>query len=400
MKWSKQGAALLSVASNITLTAGKVVVGIMTGSVSILSEAIHSGIDLLASLIALFSVRYSDVPADQDHPYGHGKIENVSGVIEGLLIFFAAGWIAAESIHKLIDGTQLTDLRLGVAIMAVSAVLNTLVSRLLYRVARRTDSVALEADAAHLSTDVITSAGVFAAVGAIYSVHALWDVHLDVLDPIIAMGVAAFILNVAWRITRKSFVPLLDRRAEPEEKQVEQILQEYNGRVSHFHKMRTRRSGSTLHVDLHMGLPGDRHLAEAHALSGEIKARIQQALPRAQVLIHLEPPAGDGAVTMSNGDRGPAVRYQGQVLVAGDSAEVKRLELKPGQHLRWPGTPGHSVRWIVVNGGAVVRWDKVEKRVGTGEEVSPPADRACEIWNPGREPLVLVEIQIKAGEGG
>ena len=119
MKWSKQGAALLSVASNITLTAGKVVVGIMTGSVSILSEAIHSGIDLLASLIALFSVRYSDVPADQDHPYGHGKIENVSGVIEGLLIFFAAGWIVAESIHKLIDGTELTDLRLGVAVMPI-----------------------------------------------------------------------------------------------------------------------------------------------------------------------------------------------------------------------------------------------------------------------------------------
>ena len=395
MNWSKQGAAWLSVASNIILTLGKLVVGIMTGSVSILSEAIHSGIDLLASLIALFSVRYSDVPADQDHPYGHGKIENVSGVIEGLLIFFAAGWIAAESIHKLIDGTQLTDLRLGVAIMAISAVLNLLVSRLLYRVAHRTGSVALEADAAHLRTDVYTSAGVFAAVGAIFSAHALWDVHLDVLDPIIAFGVAAFILNVAWRITRKSFVPLLDRRADPEERQVEEILKEYSGRVSHFHKIRTRRSGSTLHVDLHMGLPGDRHLAEAHDLSGEIKARIQQALPRAQVLIHLEPPVGDGGLTLSDG-AGSRSRYQGQVLVAGDGAEVKRLELAPGQRLSRARTQGPSVRWMVVNGEAVVTWDQAEKRLRTGEEVTPPIDRTCEILNPGREPLVLIEIQIKA----
>ena len=395
MNWSKQGAALLSVASNLALTSGKIVAGILTGSVSILSEAIHSGIDLLASCIALFSVRYSDVPADQDHPYGHGKIENVSGVIEGLLIFFAAGWIVAESIHKLIDGTELTDLRLGVAVMAASAVLNTLVSRLLYRVARRTDSVALEADAAHLSTDVITSAGVFAAVGAIYSVHALWDVHLDVLDPLVAIGVAAFILNVAWRITRKSFVPLLDRRAEKEEEQVRRILQEYEGRVSHFHKVRTRRSGSTLHVDMHMGLPGDRHLAEAHALSGEIKARIQESLPRAQVLIHLEPPAGKGEFTLSDSGKGPA-HYLDQILVAGDGGEVKRLELKPGQRLSRSGAPSPPARCFVVNGEATVICDGVEQRLRTGEEITLAPGRACEIQSSGRDPLVLVEIQRKA----
>ena len=391
MNWSKQGAALLSVFSNITLTLGKVVVGIATGSVSILSEAIHSGIDLLASLIALFSVRFSDQPADQDHPYGHGKIENVSGVVEGLLIFIAAGWIVAESVHKLRHGGELESLGLGVLIMGFSAVVNTLVSGLLYRVARRTNSVALEADAAHLRTDVYTSAGVFAAIGLIYLSHEFWDFHLDFLDPIIALGVAAFILGVAWRITRKSFVPLLDARAVAEEKQIQGILAQYRGQVSHFHQMRTRRSGSTLHVDLHMGLPGERQLAEAHALSHEIKARIQQALPQAQVLIHVEPPAGPGGVRLDQ-----ECECRGQMLVAENGFEVKRLELDPAQQVPSHQHPDCSIRWLVVKGEALVTCGRTESRLGPGEEIGIPAGQVCSLSNPGPERLVLVEILVKS----
>lgn len=390
MNRDKQGAALLSVVSNLLLTGSKVAVGIVSGSVGIISEAIHSGIDLLASFIAFFSVRYSDQPADQGHPYGHGKIENVSGVVEGLLIFLAAGWIIAESVHKLRHGGRLESLGLGVLVMGVSALVNLAVSRYLYQVARRTDSVALEADAAHLRTDVYTSAGVFAAVGLIYLSHRFWDFHLDFLDPLIALGVAAFILSVAGRITRKSFLPLLDARAVVEEKRIQEILAPYRERVSHFHQMRTRRSGSALHVDLHMGLPGDRQLAEAHALSHEIKAQIQAALPHAQVLIHVEPPEGKDRFQLD-----PQCECRDQVVWTESAMEVKRCELAPTRRLQSRAPSGFPLRVMVATGEAEFFTGRTEKTLRPGQEMEIPAGQTYSVSNSGREPLVWLEIMLR-----
>lgn len=153
----KVSVASLSIVSNLLLIILKVGAGIVSGSVSIISEAIHSTMDLLASIIAFFAVRVSDHPADERHPYGHGKYENVSGVIEALLILVAAIWIIYEAIHKLINPVKSEFIGVGIVVMFVAAIVNFFVSKRLYKVAIETHSLALEADALHLKTDVYTS---------------------------------------------------------------------------------------------------------------------------------------------------------------------------------------------------------------------------------------------------
>jgi cation diffusion facilitator family transporter len=177
----KVKAAGLSVASNIALTAGKLVVGSIIGSVSVISEAIHSANDLLASFIALWAVRKSAQPPDQEHPYGHGKVENIAGTIEAVLIFIAAVFIISESIEKIRQGGEILEPGWGMLVMAVSAGLNFMVSSYLLKVGKEQDSVALEADGVHLRTDVYTSLGVMAGLGLI-QLSGYW-----ILDPIIAI---------------------------------------------------------------------------------------------------------------------------------------------------------------------------------------------------------------------
>ncbi|MBC7294455.1 MAG: cation transporter, partial [Thermoleophilia bacterium] len=191
MRASKSGAAVLSVLSNSLLILLKVAVGLLTGSVAVLSEAIHSAVDLVAALIALFAVRKSGQAADERHPYGHGKFENISGTIEALLIFLAAAWIIYEAVRKLISPRAVDMPVWGVGVMLVSAIVNIVVSGRLLKVGRETESVALQADAWHLRTDVYTSAGVMVGLLAIWlgSVFAP-DVDLRWVDPAVAIVVA------------------------------------------------------------------------------------------------------------------------------------------------------------------------------------------------------------------
>lgn len=202
---AKVSIARLSIVSNTLLILMKLGVGIISGSVSIISEAIHSSIDLIAAIISFFSVKVSDNPPDSRHPYGHGKIENISGVIEALLIFVAAVWIIYEAIKKLLGEPFVLDsIALGSAVMLISAIINIYVSRKLYKVARATKSVALEADALHLKTDVYTSIGVAIGLGFIIITGITW------LDPAIAILVALFIIREACQLLTKAFTPLLD----------------------------------------------------------------------------------------------------------------------------------------------------------------------------------------------
>lgn len=231
----KTRTARLSVISNSLLIAMKLAAGIISGSVSIISEAIHSSLDLVAAIIAFFAVKISGTPADDRHPFGHGKVENVSGVIEALLIFVASGWIVFEAVDRFINPGETGALGLGVLVMAISAVVNTMVSRRLYKVARQTDSVALEADALHLKTDVITSAGV--ALG----LALMWITGWHVLDPIIAIGVAVIIIYESWMLLRKAFSPLLDTALSPSEmKKLTGLLEEMN---IDYHDLKTRAAG-------------------------------------------------------------------------------------------------------------------------------------------------------------
>lgn len=276
---SKVKAAAFSIFSNSFLIAIKVVVGILSGSVSIISEAIHSGMDLMASFIAFFSVRISDKPADKDHPFGHGKFENVSGVIEALLIFAAAAWIIVESIDAFYHPKELENLEWALAVMAVSSVTNFFVSRYLYRVARKTRSIALEADALHLKADVLTSAGIFAGLIIIYVTGYTF------LDPIIAILVALYILFESYVLLRNAFNPLIDKAMPPEEmKIIEGILAPYT-----YHHFRTRQSGHYRFVDFHLELPGDIPLKKVHDICDDIEKEIESQLDHTEVTIHAEP---------------------------------------------------------------------------------------------------------------
>jgi len=277
-------AATLSVVSNAALVALKLTAGVAMGSVSVISEAIHSGLDLLAALIALFSVRQSSRPPDETHRYGHGKIENVSALVEALLIFVAAVWIIAEAVQRLLRGGVVKELGLGLVIMGLSAVANAVVSTVLFRVARRHDSQALLADGLHLRTDVWTSLGVVLGLGAIRVTG------LVVLDPLIAIGVALLIIKAAWDLSQASFLPLLDvSMPEEEERRIREIVESFRGEYVEFHKLRTRRAGPERHVDLHLVVHADHRIDEVHGLAERIEKAIEGLWPRTSVLIHTEP---------------------------------------------------------------------------------------------------------------
>jgi len=286
----KKRVAWLSVASNTFLTAAKLFAGLITGSVSILSEAAHSAVDLVAAGIATFSVHVADRPPDYNHQYGHEKIENISGVIEGLLIFAAAAWIIYEAVDRLLHRVELTYLGPGCLVMALSAVINIVVATLLKRSAIVNRSVALEADAAHLYTDVYTSVGVFLGLLCITIGRRFFKVDLAWMDPVIAIAVAILILSTAYRITRKSFLPLMDTSASAMEmSKIEAVMDKFRPRGLDFHKLRTRRAGGSLHVDLHMGFRPGVSLEEGHKVSHELKSKIEQSVPGTKVLVHVEP---------------------------------------------------------------------------------------------------------------
>jgi len=281
--------ASLSVASNTFLTFAKVVVGLTNGSVSILSEGIHSGIDLLASFIALFAVRESGKPADSRHAYGHGKIENVSGTIEAVLIFVAALFIIREAILKIQEiasgvAGHADNLGLGLVVMGLSAIVNMIVSSRLMKVAIRTDSVALEADALHLRTDVYTSTGVF--LGLLIIKFTGWVI----LDPIIALGVALMIIKAAYDLTKKALLPLVDVSLPDEECEIiSVVLLDHADEFLEFHKLRTRKSGAERHIDLHLVVAKYTSVLDVHELCDLLEQEINLRLEGTHVLIHAEP---------------------------------------------------------------------------------------------------------------
>ena len=279
----KSRAAAVSVGSNATLVLLKLVVGVLSGSVSIVSEAIHSAIDLVAALIAFASTRVADRPSDEEHPYGYGKAEGVSGSVEAALILLAALWIAIEAVRKLFSGGEVEHLGLGAAVMGVSALANSGVSFYLFRVAKQEDSLALEADAHHLSTDVYTSAGV--AVGLVV----VWLTGWHVVDPIVAIGVAVLIASIGWRLTRAATGQLMDHSLPAEEVgEIERALRS-DPRVIAFHRLRTRKSGSDRFMDVHIVLPSTMGLGEAHGVAHGLEQAVERLFPRTHALVHVDP---------------------------------------------------------------------------------------------------------------
>lgn len=287
--------ARLSILSNTLLIAMKLVVGVMSGAVSIISEAIHSLMDLAAAIMAFFSIRIAQTPADDDHPYGHEKVENVSGVLEAALIIVAAGLIIWESVKKLITHEPVHNLELGVAVMLVSGIVNIMVSRRLYKVAKEESSVALEADALHLKTDVYSSLGVATGLLIIVLLERLFAFEwVYYLDPIVAMAIAVVILKEAWEMLVVAFGPLVDASISSEELAIiEETVRDRAGMG--MHSVRTRRAGGKRHVDFHLSLPPQMSVLESHTLCDSIESEIESRLSNTSVLIHVEPAdAADG----------------------------------------------------------------------------------------------------------
>jgi len=288
---TKTGAAALSVASNTVLIVLKVVIGVLMGSVAVLSEAIHSAIDLVAAVIAFFAVRISGVEADERHPYGHGKFENVSGTVEALLIFGAAAWIIYEAVDKLRHPQAIEMPVWGVGVMLISALLNLFVSKRLFRVGRETDSVALQADAWHLRTDVYTSVGVMLALLVVWVAGLIRpQLRLYWLDPVVAILVALMIVKAAWDLTRRAAQDLLDVSLPGED--IDWIAGFVTDRwpaVRSFHRLRTRKGGPVRFIDFHLVVDDHTSVGQAHALGDEIVAAIKERVPDSRVQIHVEP---------------------------------------------------------------------------------------------------------------
>jgi cation diffusion facilitator family transporter len=274
--------ASLSIISNTLLIIMKVVVGILSGSVSIISEAIHSSMDLVAALIAFFSVKVSDIPPDSKHPYGHGKVENISGVIEAVLIFAAAAMIIVEAIKKLMgQEIVLEKLWIGSIVMGISAVINIFVSRRLYKVAHETHSVALEADALHLKTDVYTSAGVALGLILILITDIRW------LDPAVAILVALFIIKESYDLLKRAFWPLLDSSWGEDE--IDDLEKKLNDMGVNYHDLRTRKAGNYRFIDIHVEIPSSESVGKAHEYCDKIESELMASFENLNVTIHIEP---------------------------------------------------------------------------------------------------------------
>jgi cation diffusion facilitator family transporter len=290
----KERVAMLSVASNSFLVLFKVIVGVAIGSVSIISEAIHSGVDLLAAMIAMFSVKTSSVPADDHHPFGHGKIENISGFVEALLIFFAAFWIIMEALKKLISSPSIEHAGWGVGVMFFSSVVNLIVSQKLFKVGKEADSIALQADAWHLRTDVYTSAGVMAGMGIIWIGHEFFSAHnINWIDPVAAIFVAVLIMHAAYELTVHSLRDLIDVNLPPEEENYIRDIIINNKRICGFHQLRTRKAGHVRFVEFHIKVDPQMTVHDSHSITKILKKNIRDKFVDCVITIHIEPCDGE-----------------------------------------------------------------------------------------------------------
>jgi cation diffusion facilitator family transporter len=278
-------AAALSFLSNISLMALKITVGLLTGSVAVLSDGIDSAQDAFASTFAFASIRLSSQPADEEHPYGHGKAESLAAAGQALLIAGGAGFIIWRAVVRLIDRNVHINTGLGLVALGITAVVNVLVVLYVGRAARRTGSVALKADTRHLWTNVVQALAVIVAL-------TLVEVTGNTIyDPIMALALAAYLLWTAAEVFMTALSEIMDVRLPHNERElIERCLRAHtNSEVRGYHDLRTRKAGRQRYVDVHVLVEASKTIAEAHDISEELEAAIRSALPGTVVTIHLEP---------------------------------------------------------------------------------------------------------------
>ncbi len=278
----KMRVAGISVFAAIFLTGFKLVVGLMTGSLGILSEALHSGLDMVAAVITYFSVRISDKPADRKHPFGHGKIENFSALIETLLLIITCFWIIYEAIERLATGnTHIEVTYWSYIVVVTSIIIDISRSRALYKVARKYNSQALEADALHFSTDIWSS--VVVLIGLICA-----NFGIFAADSIAALGVAIIVLSVSYKLGEKAVNALLDTSPDALSEDITSLIQSIP-EVKSFHDLKVRISGADTFINLTIHLETGLSISEAHEISHMVEQKICSRITRCEVQIHYEP---------------------------------------------------------------------------------------------------------------
>jgi cation diffusion facilitator family transporter len=272
---------LIVVAGLIVL---KVVVAVITGSISILAQAVDSSLDLLAVIVTFIAIRIATKPADREHPFGHGKMENIAAIVQAGLIFAAGGLIVYSAVQRIITGARVELAEAGIGVMLVSMIASIFLSRYLFKVAKAADSIVLQANAQNIAVDVYSTAAVLAGLVAVRFTG------LNILDPIIAMAVAGLILKTGYDVLRGSFGGLIDvKLPEAEETVIRACIMKYNYRMVAFHDLRTRKAGSYRYIDLHLVMPKNESVEEAHRLCDRLERDIRSRLPRAHITIHVEP---------------------------------------------------------------------------------------------------------------
>lgn len=286
----KNAAAMSSVIAAVGLTTFKIIVGALTGSLGILAEAAHSGLDLVAALVTFFAVRLSGKPADREHTYGHGKIENLSALFETLLLLITCVWIIYEAVNRLFFHPVTVEASIwSFIVMATSIIIDFTRSRILFRTAKKHNSQALEADALHFSTDIWSSAVVIAGLAGIVVADLVPFVGwLKQADAVAALGVAVIVVFVSMQLGKRTVMALLDTAPKGLEEMVKSIVEDIPG-VTDCHQIRIRQSGPSLFIDAHVLLDGSLTLAEAHDLTELIEKAIHNQVPESDITVHPEP---------------------------------------------------------------------------------------------------------------
>jgi len=292
---SLQRYAWLSVAAALATIALKGVAWWMTGSVGLLSDALESFVNLAGALMALAMLTLAAMPADDDHAHGHGKAEYFSSAFEGFLILVAAAGIGYAAIERLLNPRPLEAVGAGIAVSVLASIINLATARILLAVGRRYNSITLEADAHHLMTDVWTSAGVIVGVGLVWLSGWNW------LDPAVALVVAANIVWTGWKLLHRSVAGLMDvSLPKAELRAIESVLEGYRAQGLDFHALRTRQAGAQAFATLHILMPGQWTVQQAHDWSERIEADLRRAVPHVHITTHLEPREDP----VSNADQG------------------------------------------------------------------------------------------------
>ncbi|HLA18408.1 MAG TPA: cation diffusion facilitator family transporter [Dehalococcoidia bacterium] len=279
--------AAISLGTTVGLLALKLTLGIISGSIAVLSDAIDSATDLVGGTAALVSVRVAIWPADEDHPYGHGKVESISASVAATVVAIGCGFVVFQAVRRLVEGSPEIDVVVGVAPMIVAALANLALTHYMRREARNSQSLALASESTHLQTNVVQAMAVIAGLAAV----AITNERL--FDPLVALGLAAYMAWTAVQLAREALSEIMDVALPDDElRAIQDAIAAHTDDIRGFHRLRSRRAGPTRHVDMHLIVDPQRTVEEAHTVCDEIEREIQKHLPGAVVTIHMEPDDG------------------------------------------------------------------------------------------------------------